>query len=298
MTRNSFPDGVAEQIKWYVYRLIDPRNGETFYVGKGQGNRVFEHAKGVARSEPGESADPKLERIKAIQAAGLAVGHLIHRHGLSTPLLALEVEAAVIDAYPGLTNKAKGHGSKDHGVRHVEEIIDEYAAEEFQVKHHLMLIAINVYFYLRKSPYDAVRFAWEVNPNRATLHNLVLARLRGQVVGAYRPTKWLPAIRENFPDLAKSYNDVVDLPDLHGFVGEEAEPEVWNHYVKNECQSASCAAKTQSAIWSLRRINLSCKARHVEGPRSSTPGRLLPRSSLRQRTLSLLVARCADPAGA
>ena len=232
MTIDSFPDGVADLIKWYVYRLIDPRNGETFYVGKGKGNRVFGHAKGVVQSDEGESVDPKLERIKAIQAAGLEVGHLIHRHGLSTPHLALEVEAAVIDAYPGLTNKVRGHGSRDYGVRHVEEIIDEYAAEEFQVKHHLMLIAINVYFYLRNSPYDAVRFAWKVNPNRVTKHNLVLARLRGQVVGAYRPTKWLPASRQNFPDLAERYSHIYDMPGFHGFVGEEAQPEIWNYYVR------------------------------------------------------------------
>ena len=30
MARDSFPDGVSEQLRWYVYRLIDPRNGETF----------------------------------------------------------------------------------------------------------------------------------------------------------------------------------------------------------------------------------------------------------------------------
>ena len=46
MAIDSFPGRVAEQLKWYVYRLIDPRNGETFYVGKGQGDRVFAHAKG------------------------------------------------------------------------------------------------------------------------------------------------------------------------------------------------------------------------------------------------------------
>ena len=46
MTRDHFPDGVSEQLKWYVYRLVDPRNGGTFYVGKGQGNRVFDHARG------------------------------------------------------------------------------------------------------------------------------------------------------------------------------------------------------------------------------------------------------------
>jgi hypothetical protein len=28
---------------WYVYELIDPRNGEVFYVGKGKGNRICQH---------------------------------------------------------------------------------------------------------------------------------------------------------------------------------------------------------------------------------------------------------------
>ncbi len=40
-----FPIEVIAELKHYVYRLIDPRNGETFYVGKGQGNRVFQHIK-------------------------------------------------------------------------------------------------------------------------------------------------------------------------------------------------------------------------------------------------------------
>ena len=40
-----FPPEVIKELNYYVYRLIDPRNGETFYVGKGKGNRVFEHLK-------------------------------------------------------------------------------------------------------------------------------------------------------------------------------------------------------------------------------------------------------------
>ena len=51
MTRDAFPYGVAEQLKWYVYRLIDPRTGETFYVGKGKDDQVFSHANGKAPDE-------------------------------------------------------------------------------------------------------------------------------------------------------------------------------------------------------------------------------------------------------
>ena len=58
MTQDSFPEEVSEKLKWYVYRLIDPRNGETFYVGKGRGNRVFEHGRGgIGENE--NSRDPK-----------------------------------------------------------------------------------------------------------------------------------------------------------------------------------------------------------------------------------------------
>ena len=56
MTINRFPVEVAERLKWYVYRLIDPRNGETFYVGKGQGDRIFQHVKGALAVGNGEDA--------------------------------------------------------------------------------------------------------------------------------------------------------------------------------------------------------------------------------------------------
>ena len=147
MARDSFPPGVAEQMKWYVYRLIDPRNGETFYVGKGRGDRVFAHAIGAIAGQDDGIADPKLQRIRDIQGAGLEVAHVIHRHGLESESIAYEVEAALMDACPGLENKVRGHGSRDYGSRHVEEIIDEYAGEEFDVKEPLILISIGVSYY-------------------------------------------------------------------------------------------------------------------------------------------------------
>jgi hypothetical protein len=44
---------------------IDPRNGETFYVGKGKNNRVFHHAKGaLPASDDEDFIDLKSQRIK------------------------------------------------------------------------------------------------------------------------------------------------------------------------------------------------------------------------------------------
>src|SRR5580693_8194802 len=102
-TADRFPSEVAERLKWYVYRLIDPRNGETFYVGKGRGDRIFQHAKNALTpgDDDDDGADLKLQRIKEIKSTGLDVGHVVHRHNMDEST-AYQIEAAVIDAFPGL----------------------------------------------------------------------------------------------------------------------------------------------------------------------------------------------------
>lgn len=140
MHTEKFPVGVAERLKWYVYRLIDPRNGETFYVGKGRDDRLFHHAKGaLAASNDEDKADLKFQRIKDITTAGLEVTHVIHRHGIDDEKTAFQIEAALIDAYPGLTNRVSGHGAGDYGVRHVVEIIADYGALPFEPKEPLII---------------------------------------------------------------------------------------------------------------------------------------------------------------
>ncbi len=112
----SFSPEVIAKLKTYVYRLLDPRNGETFYVGKGKGNRVFAHIR--AEIDTGDPND-KLKRIHEIRAASFDVAHVIHRHGLDDKT-AFEVEAALIDAYPGLTNAVNGSGSNEFGAMHAQ----------------------------------------------------------------------------------------------------------------------------------------------------------------------------------
>jgi len=227
MTIEHFSPEAADRLKWYVYRLIDPRNGETFYVGKGRGNRVFQHAKGALAPDNDEDAsDLKVQRIKDIAAAALEVAHLIHRHGIDEEEVAYQIEAALIDAYPGLTNRVSGHGAGDFGVRHVREIIADYAAEPFLATEPLILISIShSYEDEAKDIYNAVRGCWKINPDKATKFNLVLAHRRGIVLGAFRPTKWLPATRANFPWLEE------DIVGRYGFEGTPAEVAAITHYV-------------------------------------------------------------------
>ena len=40
----SFKQSVIEGLKYYFYALVDPRDNRIFYVGKGTGNRVYQHA--------------------------------------------------------------------------------------------------------------------------------------------------------------------------------------------------------------------------------------------------------------
>ncbi len=222
----SFSEEVKEKLCWYVYRLIDPRNGETFYVGKGRGNRVFEHARGVVGEMQEQGNDPKKQRISEIRASRLQVAHIIHRHGMPEEI-ALEVEAALIDAYPGLTNKVTGHGSGERGSRHAEEIISEHEAEIFEATESFILLSPGN-LWGSDDPYRVVQGFWKTKKERAENYKLVLAQVGGLVKVAYRPEKWLDATRENFPDNRRMTKD---NSERCGFKGQEAEPEVLDRYV-------------------------------------------------------------------
>ena len=55
-----FSSEVISKLKYYVYLLSDPSNGEIFYVGKGKGNRAFSHFKEIIDSD-------KVNKIKEIK---------------------------------------------------------------------------------------------------------------------------------------------------------------------------------------------------------------------------------------
>jgi hypothetical protein len=220
---DSFPPDVSRRLQTYVYRLIDPRNGETFYIGKGRGNRVFAHVRAEQSQLDGDELDNKLRRIREIRVAGLEVAHVIHRHGMDERT-AFEVESALLDAYPGLTNVAGGYGARDFGAMHASEIIRRYSAEPAVFEHKALLISVNRSA-SERSLYDATRYAWKLSRRKATQAEVILSTFQGLIVGAFVADAWLEATPENFPGLT-------DTPSGRlGFVGHEAPEPLQRLYV-------------------------------------------------------------------
>lgn len=218
----TFPPGVAAKLKTYVYRLIDPRNGETFYVGKGRGNRVFAHIRDEL-GQDGDEVSEKLRRIREIRVAGFEVAHVIHRHGMDDAT-AREVEAALIDAYPGVSNIAAGYGAGDFGAMHAQEIIRRYSAEPAVFRHKALLINVNRSA-SERSLYDATRYAWRLDRRKAAQAEVILATRLGLIVGAFVAQRWLEATPENFPDL------IDPGPGRVGFIGHQAPREIQQLYI-------------------------------------------------------------------
>ena len=243
----AFTEEIADKLGFYVYRLIDPRNGETFYVGKGKGNRVFAHVAGELEAGADELSE-KLQRIRDIRLAGFDVAHVIHRHGLDSRT-AIEVEAALIDAYPGVTNITSGYDADERGAMHANEIIERYQAAVAEFAHNLVIININRTASERPL-YEAVRYAWKISPKKAEKADYVLAVQRGLIVGVFKPDKWLRATSENFPG----------TPDVWegrwGFVGHEAPDHIQKLYVRRRLPD------------DLRKKGAANPIRYVNAPRS------------------------------
>jgi len=187
---SGFSQAVCEKIGFYVYVLKDPVNGNAFYIGKGNGNRVFQHIHG-AISFP--TISDKLDLIRKIGAEN--VQHFILRHGL-TKEQALEIESSCIDllGLDILTNTVKGHNSWERGLKTVDEVVQHYDAKVITILEPTIIININRLYNRFMTPqqlYDATRSKWVVGTKRNQA-KYAIAAYRGLVREVYLIDTWSP----------------------------------------------------------------------------------------------------------
>lgn len=197
---NYFSKNTIDNINNYVYRLIDPRNGNTFYVGRGKGNRVFEHVNGQIKnldedekSEINDEDPFKIKTIKSIINEGLKVLHIIHRWNLTLEEAKI-VEAALIDAYPGLTNMVRGYHS-DYGVIDAISLNRKFDVDEYEEPENLEYMIVKVKDWVvmdinNGDRYEATRKSWKVNIQRANNIKYVLSVTNGIVKEVYEVDYW------------------------------------------------------------------------------------------------------------
>ena len=183
-----FSQAVCEKIGYYVYVLKNPRTDNIFYIGKGKGNRVFQHVHGAITST---SQSEKLDLIREIGADN--VQHYILRHGL-TEEQSFEIESACIDllGLDTLTNAVKGYDTWVQGLKTVDEIAQYYDAKVITITEPTIIININrLYkrFMTAQQLYDVTRSAWVVGTKRNQVKYAVAA-YRGLVREVYHIDNW------------------------------------------------------------------------------------------------------------
>lgn len=182
--------------EYYVYGLIDPRTDQIFYIGKGTGNRVFEHEK-ESMNRP-DSDKLKLKTISEIKSLGLDVKKIIINSNL-TESEAFAAEAALINAFNyvndvELTNIVAGHHSSE--ALSVEDFEKMYGADELHredIKQKILVIKINKLYRRNMTAqelYDTVRGVWRASINNARSVNYVFGVYNSLIVAVYKPTQW------------------------------------------------------------------------------------------------------------
>jgi uncharacterized protein len=176
-----FTPYVVEKIGWYVYALRNPLDGRVFYVGKGVGNRIFQHAQDALAVDGQEQLSQKLDLIRNIHAAGEQVQAFVVRHGLASEKLAYDVEAAVIDVLRlldpdqentlfSLKNAVLGHHHSTRGLAGVDVIASLYDAPPAPaITEPALLIKIPGLWtptMTQEELYNATRRWWKVGDRR------------------------------------------------------------------------------------------------------------------------------------
>ena len=238
---HSFDEKTIHKLKAYVYALFDPLEDRPFYIGKGRGNRVFQHVEGAIIEDKESNKYEKIRDIRA-RSHNNRVKHAVIRHGMSDEV-AFEVESALIDLAnrtgADLTNEVTGHNSIEIGMMSADEIIRKYNAQPLDdLLHSVAIININKKYKvvrdaaLRTSSkhsgkdliYESVKQAWVMGKRRDSV-DYVLAEYKGIIVEVYEIIA-----HENDGNLERWYK-VAGYKNRWGFHGKRAQENIRNNYI-------------------------------------------------------------------
>ena len=191
-----FDEKTIQQLSFYVYLLVDPISKMPFYVGKGKGNRVFQH---LERALKEDKESLKYDVILELHEQGLKPEHLIVRHGLSESI-AFELEASLIDVLDFMkykkTNIAGGHNSVEKGLMTSDEIIRLYNAPPLDHMDEGCIIINIRKTYKRGAGKDAIREAtkelWPIAKKRLDGIKYILSEYKGLIVEVFEVKGWYP----------------------------------------------------------------------------------------------------------
>lgn len=235
-----------EKLKWYVYKLVDPENNKVFYIGKGKGSRIVDHLRMAISErqilkEGGMSA--KLIKIKQIcERMDNNKNRPIHQiicHQLETEAEALRIEAILIQQTPDLTNEQAGHNINEFGSANLQELVWKLDARPMgPIEHKIILLKIdNTYKSeldhddVGRKVYESCQAAWRCDKKKLDQVELALAILGDVCVGVFEDLKWIPATKENFPQMTQVQEK------KWGFRGKIAKQENLDKYLNKKIPS-------------------------------------------------------------
>lgn len=228
---SQFSKPTIDKLKYYVYTYSDPDTKKTFYVGKGKGNRVFNHLNADNKSEISKKINEILKKGKKPLIELLV-------HGIEDENTALKIEAAVIDilGIENLTNKQRGYNSSLYGKLDIDTVNARYNCIELKeedITENIIMLKVNKFYYNGITPeklYDITRGEWTVNIDKARNIKYALSVYEGIIVEVYNIVEWFPAYTTFNQRHIKQKFDV-NSKKRYEFIGNIAEENIRKKYI-------------------------------------------------------------------
>jgi hypothetical protein len=226
-----FSSPVIKELGHYVYIYSNPLTDEIFYVGKGKGNRIFQHLDEKSDSQ-------KVKYLNELRAQGIKPKLEILIHGLDSDRAALRVESSIIDliGIKNLTNKQSGYKSATFGRMSLKQINALYDKQTVYVSDPAILIRINQAFRYSMTAmelYDYTRGQWKLNPVRASNAKYGIAVYEGIVQEVYEIQNWYKAgttfsVRQENENIERDPKEGLD--GRYEFIGNLASDDIREKY--------------------------------------------------------------------